>query len=313
MLCEGDNNTYYKVKLSGDAKNQSGGKDIVLTNYYPVTIERSKKKSDVYIVDCEGKEPYLLTGKEQEDFIRQNMIVVSSSDVDTIITDADSDLSPKINENPPEMGRYCNRFRQSIKIELRGMAGVRDFKKEGLPIPGYGEPDKDVLGFGVGGTNITVGAEVAVLPRIAKLGKKGSFNLGLLSGFWPVDGGLFIPLSIHPRFTLNEFTSPLWGRCNAYYLFGDVGAAYDASKNVPFLKDNNMPYSWFYGAGAGVDLWRSRSLDLSFDVGYRRTNMALPLSLEYVECINNYGDTQSNLDYPIRSIGQLFFRFGLTF
>ena len=312
MLCDVDNKTFYKVKIKETAKNKDG-KDIIFTNYYPVTIERSKKKSDVYVVNCEGKDPYSLKEKDLENFIRQNLLVFDKSDVDTIINSSDSDLPPGINFNPSDSIRFCNRFRQPVKVELRGMVGLRDLKKDGEPIPGYGELDKKVLGFGGGGTNIVIGAEAAVLPRIARIGLKNSLNLGIMTGFWPVDSGMFVPISIHPRLTFNEFTSPLWGQCNAFYLFGDLGAAYDASGKVDFLNNHHLPYSWFYGIGGGIDLWRSRNLDLSFDLCFRRTNLALPMSQEYIECINNQGETTTVIGYPIRSIGQLIFRFGLTF
>jgi hypothetical protein len=315
VLCEMDNTKIYKVKLKKEGKDQIG-KDKVFTNYYPITIKRSKNKSEVYVIDCDSKEPYLLKGKELEDFIKENLYIIDKSKVDTIIDTGDSDNAPRINIGEPDTLaiKLCNRFRQPLKIELRGMFGVRDFLKEGKPIPGYGSTlDKKVLGFGGGGTNLVVGAEAGILPRIAKIGTKVSLNLGLMTGFWPVDSGRFIPFAIHPKLTFNEFTSPLWGQCNAWNIFGDLGVAYDVSGKVDFLKDNNMPYSWFYDIGAGIDLWRSRNLDLSFDLGFRRTNLALPISQEYSQCVDNNGNVVKVIGFPVRSIGQLFLRFGLTF
>jgi hypothetical protein len=312
-FCHVDNTTIYKVELKDAAKSKIG-KEKILTNYYPVTLKRNKKKTDLYIIDCDGKEPYLLKGKELEDFIKQNLVVVDKSDVDTIISTGDSDFAPRINLGPPDSIRLCNRFRQSLKFELRGMFGLRDLKKEGEPIPGYGsELQKKVLGFGGGGTNLVLGAEAGILPRIARIGLRNSFNLGLMTGFWPVDSGMFVPIAIHPKFTFNEFTSPLWGQCNAFNVFGDLGVAYDASGKVDFLNDKNLPYSWFYDLGAGIDLWRSRNMDLSFDLGFRRTNLALPINKDYTECVDNNGNTIKVTGLPVRSIGQLFIRFGLTF
>jgi len=289
-LCDVDNTTIYNVKLKEEAKTKIG-KVSILTNYYPVTIERSRKKSEVYVIDCDSNAPYLLKGNELEDFIKQNLIVIDKSSVDTIINTGDSDFAPIINIGQPDTIGLCNRFRKPVKFELRGMFGVRDFKKDGVPVPGYGsELDKKILGFGGGGTNIVVGAEAAILPRVARIGLRNSLNIGLMTGFWPVDSGMFIPIAIHPRFTFNEFTSPLWGQCNAFYAFGDIGVAWDASGKVDFLNDNNMPYSWFYDIGAGIDLWRTRNMDLSFDIGFRHTNLALPISQKYIECIDNNGD-----------------------
>jgi hypothetical protein len=308
-----DNATIYKVDFKDDAKAEIG-KDKILTNYYPIKIERSKTKAELYVIDCEGKEPYLLKGKALEEFIKQNLRVIDFSKVDTIINTGDSDFPPSINIGQPDSFSLCNRFRQPVKIELRGMFGVRDFNKEGKPIPGYGsELDKKVLGFGGGGTNLVVGAEAAVLPRIARIGLRNSLNLGVMTGFWPVDSGMFVPIAIHPKLTFNEFTSPLWGQCNAFNIFGDLGVAYDVTGKTDFLNENNLPYSWFYDIGAGIDLWRTRNLDLSFDIGFRRTNLALPISQKYTECIDNNGTTVEVTGFPVRSIGQLFIRFGLTF
>ena len=315
VLCELNNTKIYKIKLKKEGRDQIG-KDKVFTNYYPITIKREKNNSEIYIVDCESKEPYFLKGKELEDFIRENLVIIDKSKVDTIIDTGDSDSPPRINMGAADTLslKLCNRFRQPLKIELRGMFGVRDFLKEGKPIPGYGTSlDKKVLGFGGGGTNLVVGAEAGLLPRIAKIGLKGSLNLGLMTGFWPVDSGMFIPVAIHPKLTFNEFTSPLWGQCNAWNIFCDLGVAYDVSGKVDFLKDNNLPYSWFYDIGAGIDLWRSRNLDLSFDLGFRRTNLALPISQEYSQCVDNNGNIVKVTGFPVRSIGQLFLRFCLTF
>jgi hypothetical protein len=313
ILCDVNNTTIYNVKIKEEAKAEIG-KDKILTNYYPVTIERSKKKTELYVIDCDGKEPYRLKDKELEEFIKQNLIVIDKSKVDTIINTGDSDFPPTINIGKPDSIQLCIRFRQPFKFELRGMFGVRDFKKDGLPIPGYGsELDKKILGFGGGGTNLVLGAETALLPRIARIGTRHSLNLGLMTGFWPVDSGMFVPIAIHPKLTFNEFTSPLWGQCNAFNIFGDLGVAYDVTGKTDFLRDNNLPYSWFYDIGAGIDLWRSRNMDLSFDLGYRRTNLTLPISSEYLECVDNNGNVEKVTGFPIRSIGQLFFRFGLTF
>jgi hypothetical protein len=313
VMCEVDNTTLYKVKFKEEAKAELG-KDKMLTYYWPVDIERSKKKTELYVIDCADKKPYLLKGKELEEFIKQNLVVIDKSKVDTIINTGDSDFPPSINIGKPDSIKLCNRFRQPFKFELRGMLGIRDLKKDGAPIPGYGsELDKKILGFGGGGTNLVVGAEMALLPRVARIGLRNSLNLGLMTGFWPVDSGLFIPIAIHPKLTFNEFTSPLWGQCNAFNVFGDLGVAYDASGKVDFLNDKNLPYSWFYDIGAGIDLWRTRNMDLSFDLGYRRTNLALPISSEYSECVDNNGNVEKVTGFPIRSIGQLFFRFGLTF
>jgi hypothetical protein len=91
--------------------------------------------------------------------------------------------------------------------------------------------EKEVFGFGEGGTMITTGFEASFLPSILTVNDKHRFHLGAMTGYWPVDGGHFIPLSVHPRFTFNDITNPLFGNCNALYLFGDLGTAYDVSLN----------------------------------------------------------------------------------
>ncbi|MDA3881535.1 MAG: hypothetical protein PF436_14185 [Prolixibacteraceae bacterium] len=318
VLCDIDNSTLYKVELDEDAIGNKGNKEIE-TFFTPVPIEVSKKKVDLYLVDCTDDQPYKLTGESLEQFIKQNMFRVDTSQVKRIVTTSDADV-------PPEIVRYseledlglCNRARKLVKIELRGMLASRRWDNEGMFYTGYNGGTfyerndfiNQVIGFGRGGTNLILGAEAAIIPRVARINNRHAVGLGLLTGFWPVDGGLFIPISFHPRFTFNEFSAPLWGKCNAWYLFGDLGAAYDASGGVPFIIAD-IPASWFTGGGVGIDLWKTKNRDLSFDIGYRYTSLAMPINDDLGNCYEAVGiDDITN--YPRRNAGQFFVRLGFT-
>lgn len=318
VMCDIDNTALYNVELDETGK-QIAGKEKFETFFSPVPIETGKKKVDLYLIDCDNQEPYYKSKEELESFIKDNVVRVDTSHVIRIVTTSDADLPPRtISYTELSKLSLCNRFRKPIKFELRGMLGSRPWSNDGLFYPGdnggtYFERNKQinqVLGFEEGGTNLILGAEAAIIPRIKTYNYKHALGLGLLTGFWPVDGGLFIPIAIHPRFTFNEFSSPLWGKCNAWYLFGDIGTAFDASGDVELIRDNWFS-SWFIGAGAGIDLWKAKGHDLSFDLGYRYTSLGLPVNSDLEQCLTNSG-VENPQAYYSRNVGQVFVRFGFT-
>ncbi|HPR31407.1 MAG TPA: hypothetical protein PLK12_04890 [Prolixibacteraceae bacterium] len=322
LMCELDNRTIHQVDLNDDAAERYG-KERVFTYFEPLPVRSAGNRVQVYLVDCEETEPYRLVQKEEkEKFIRDHLLIVDSLDIESIRKTSDTDLfSEKLTvekllnqfaDNP--RFRFCQRIREPLKIEIRGMTALRTLDSMTLPImPGDIPVKRDVLGFSENGTMMTLGLEAAFLPSVFVIDNKHRFNLGLLTGYWPVDGGHFVPLAIHPRFTFNDLTHPLWGNCHAGYLFADLGTAYDISG--PFDKFwSNKLNAFFWDIGAGWDFGLNRNLDLSVDLGYRQTVLPL-LSQEgyaaWLECLKANGIPYS--DYPRRRSGQLFLRVGVTF
>lgn len=313
VLCNSDRNVLYQVEMKAGTPNVNG-KNILKTFFAPVPMEMGNKKVDLYVVDCEGKEPYKMQQPELEDFIKRNIYKIDTSYVERIVTTSDADFPPSVvTFTQLDSFKLCNRFRKPLKVEVRAMTGVRNFDRTGTYFPGYNGGifyPKKVLGFGEGGTNVVVGAEAALLPRIQNVGSRNAFNLGVMTGFWPVDAGMFIPIALHPRFTFNEFSAPLWGSCNAYYLFADLGTAFDASGDVPLWANKKLT-SWFWDVGAGIDLWQSKNHDLSIDAGYRQTHFSMPFNADYQQCLHEAG-LEHVSGYPARMAGQIFIRLGFT-
>lgn len=324
-MCDLDNTTIYNVEMKENTKQKYAKKNY-LTYFAPVPVESAKKKVNVYLVDCENAEkedqikPYKLKhGKEMETFVKNNMVIVDSLDVKRVTRTSDADIYPEAFtfEKLKELTNMnlCKRTRNPFKIEARAMVGFRSFEKTTYePIPGDTPIEKKTIGIGEEGTMITFGPEVAFLPSIFNVDDKHRFHLGAMTGFWPVDGGLFVPLSIHPRFTFNDITNPLFGNCNAWYLFGDLGTAYDVAGKFDKFWTGKKLNAYFWDLGAGIDIWRTRNMDISFDLGYRRTTLPLATlndNAGWNDCLNNHGVTYSG--YPRRSAGQIFIRIGLTF
>lgn len=317
-LCDIDNRTVYKIEMK-EGKGNSTGKKELLSYFPPIPVERSDKKVQVYLIDCEGKEPYRLAkGKELQQFVKENMLVVDSLSIQRISKTSDADIHPEtfyvnqlIEENKLDL---CRRFRSPLKTELRMMVGFRNFDDFADPvIPGSLPVRKEWLAFGDEGTKITIGPEVAFLPAIWTINEKHRLSVGPMIGYWPVDGGNFIPAAIHPRFTFNDITNPIGGNCNAIYLFGDLGTAYDVTGKFDKFWSDKLN-SWFWDLGAGIDFWVARKMDISVDAGYRRTSLALPSVIEkteWLECIQNHNIPWSG--YPVRKAGQFFIRIGVTF
>jgi hypothetical protein len=314
-VCDLDNTTLYHVELKEGVK--TGLKKQKIQTFYNPTqlqIPSGKKKMETIVVDCDSMKPYLYNDVELEQLFQKYSYRIDTTDIKQIITSSDADSPPTVVRfTSIDSIKLCNRFRKPFKIELKLMGGIRNFDKGTTSFPGYNGGvtyEKELLGFGPGGTNIVMGAEAVLSQRFFKIKNRHAFNLGLMSGFWPVDGGLFMPLAIHPRISFNEITSPLWGRCNSLNLFGDLGTAFDLSNSVPFITPKGFS-SWFADAGIGFDLWQSRNHDLSFDLGYRLTNLALPNNKDYQQCLDEAGIEQE-IGYPVRRASQVFVRVGFT-
>jgi hypothetical protein len=336
VMCEMDNSTIYKVELKQDSRKAT---DQPINSFFtPILVENSKKSAEIYIINCQlDDQPFLMDVREMEQYIRQNTMRIDTSIIERVIKSSDTDIPPVV-ATFKSFDVLCDRYRRNLKFEVRGMLGSRHpWHNEGLYYPGVGDEsgvlyDKNelinnVIGFGPGGTNLIVGAEAAILPKIISIKNRHSVNLGLLSGYWPVDGAHFIPLSIHPRFTFNDVSSPLWGKCNAWYLYADLGPVLkvgniNTNTTYPSVAEQfegllRIPSgglyssSWFTGIGFGIDLWKNRGRDLSFDMGYRYSNLILPKNENFENCLEESGKDY-DLPYPSRSVGQIIFRIGYT-
>lgn len=217
----------------------------------------------------------------------------------------------------------CPRDRECIrdytgfvdKIELRLMGGYRPGAEKGVFYPGdiggtfY---EKETFGFDRGGTDFISGLELSFfwnanyIPKSLGFDKetfeRNNFALGVMTGIWPVDGSIFIPLSFHPRYTFNYDVADRKNcECDAWYVFGDFGVPIDPTGNVPIYCENGIckgQFAYFYGFGFGRDWWISRCSDFSIDIGYRRTKTPLPK----FDCCGN----------PFRISDNIFIRFGIT-
>jgi hypothetical protein len=162
-----------------------------------------------------------------------------------------------------------------------------------------------VFNFERGGTNITIGGEVALLWDVLSWnGKRDVLHLGILGGVWPVDGSVFVPLSFHPRVTFNNVPDPYGCSCNAWYIFGDAGFVNFDNTKAKYTPLFDMRF--FCGLGIGYEWALGRDVDFAVDAGYRLIHTPLPP----IECCPSIpeGDRQ-----PIRKTHNLFLRVGVTF
>ena len=190
------------------------------------------------------------------------------------------------------------------KIELRAMGGYRGEQTAVLYPDANGGTlyEPETFGTGRGGTNITVGAEAALLWRIMRFNGTDAFHLGVLGGLWPVDGSTFIPVSLHPRVTFNDRPDPYGCGCNAWYLFGDLGITFDGTTGAPIASDRRI----WAGLGIGYEIPLSRELDLGADLFIRRTWLPLPP----LECCPDIPADERN---PVRISNVFGLRVGVTF
>lgn len=319
VLCELDNKTVYNIEFK-DGYNEDG-KATMQTYFDLIPIERNNGKVEVNIVDCQDGEPFRLeAGEEMAKYVRENMVSVDSLNIKRITLTSDADIYPeaitvkRLLENDLKL---CERSRNAFKIELRGMVGARSFKEYLYEsVPGAVPDTNRFIGFGSAGTKLVFGPEIAILAPVFTVNDKHRFHLGLLSGYWPVDGGHFIPISLHPRYTVNDISQPLFGKCNAWYIYGDIGTAYDVAGDTnKFWTAGKGFVSGFYGIGVGADIWKTKKMDISYDIGYRHTTLALPqnnpASEDWLNCLNENNIEYS--DFNKRATGQIIVRVGITF
>lgn len=192
------------------------------------------------------------------------------------------------------------------KLELRGMIGYRG-PQDGISYPEPNGTDTfyepSTFGTDRGGSDVVYGAEIA---GMWSLDQNDAFQLGFLTGIWPMDGSMFVPVALHGRYTWNQHPNPYGTKCNAWYLFGDLGMPLDFETEAPFIGSFFDRQRYFWGIGFGHDIAISCDLDFSIDLGIRQTNNPLPP----LNCCPDVPDEDKN-PYRLSTIG--FLRLGITF
>ncbi len=214
-------------------------------------------------------------------------------------------------EDLPEIEGCC-RVRKGLwifdKFEIRGAVGYRGTEDSVVyPSPGSQEVYKSsFFGFDRGGSSIVLGFELAGLWNVPFIDKSKHFQLGIITGLWPVDASLFIPAGIHGRYTFNQFPGRFSDNCNSWYLYGNFGLPLDFQTEAP-LFGSSMDYQrYFYGFGIGHDWAAGCDMDFSIDLGLRGMNLPLPP----IECCPTTPEEDRS---PFRNSTVLLLRFGITF
>lgn len=228
------------------------------------------------------------------------------------ITYVSDPLQPpsQVEVNELELILGCCRQREGFalfdKFELRGVLGYRGTQEEYYK-PGVTTPfSSSFFGFEEGGSTMIIGLEIAGLWNVPFIDKNGNFQLGILTGLWPVDGSLFIPIGLHGRYTFNQHPPTTSDNCNSWYLYGNLGLPLDFQTEAPIFGKSLDFQRYFYGLGIGYDWAITCSMDLSFDLGFRAMNLPLP------PCEGCPGVSDENKN-PFRNSKVLLLRFGLTF
>jgi hypothetical protein len=193
------------------------------------------------------------------------------------------------------------------KVELRAMGAYRgDQTAVFYPSATGGTTyEPKVFNFDRGGTNITIGGELALLWDVLRWnGGRDVLHLGVLGGVWPVDGSIFVPLSFHPRVTFNNKPDPYGCGCNAWYIFGDAGFVNFDNTKAPYTPLYDKRFFW--GLGIGYEWSLGRDVDFGIDAGYRLIHTPLPP----IDCCPQIPESERQ---PIRKTHNVFLRFGLTF
>ena len=192
------------------------------------------------------------------------------------------------------------------KFELRGLIGYRGTQEQYYK-PGATTPfESKFISFDEGGSTIIIGLEISGLWDVPFLDDSRKLQLGFITGLWPWDGSLFVPVGLHGRYTFNPHPKPSSANCNTWYLYGNLGLPLDFQTKAPLFGSSFDFQRYFYGLGIGYDWAIACNMDLSFDLGFRAMNLPLP------PC-ESCPLTPADERYPYRYSRALLFRFGLTF
>lgn len=197
----------------------------------------------------------------------------------------------------------CCRDREGVlffdKIEIRAFSA---FRGEQNPLY-YPQSDGSLkkyepsfFGWQQGGSNVIFGFDAALLFSVEKTDK---FQLGLMSGFWPVNGLYYIPAGVHFRYTINQHPNKYDVLTDSWYLFGDLGIPLDFHTSTDMLEDR-----YFFDLGIGIDWAITCWSDFSIDIGLRQFRGPLP----DIECC-----PESNNKNPFKTSTMIFTRVGFTF
>lgn len=309
LICDDSQHKVRNVHIS----EESGLEQTTFVTLFDPLFSKDKNGVKIHIINCEDFNPGLLSSDSIYSYFEANLISVDTSLVEYLSSSSDVDF-PAQKETIEFSSKqlYCNRERNSFKVETRLMMGMRNLDLSSVYFPGYDGGniyEKQWFSLNEGGTVFTAGFEFGLSQRLFRLNKKHSFSLGLMSGFWPVDGGFHVPLAIHPRLTFNDQVNPFKGSCNAFYVFGDYGTTFDLKGEIPI---EYPVLSTFWDFGLGIDFFQSKKHDFSIDAGYRNTSLSMPKNEDLLRCLTDAGLPIINL-YPVRIAGQVFIRVGYTF
>ncbi len=192
------------------------------------------------------------------------------------------------------------------KVELRGSLGYRGVEDSvtypGTPPTTY---NSSFFGFDRGGSSMIVGIEAAGMWDANFIDPEGKFQLGVLTGAWPMDEAVFVPLALHGRYTFNQDPFKFSDDCDTWYFYGDLGLPLDFQTGAPVFGSSMTYQRYFYGLGLGYDWAIDCDMDFSLDLGVRGMNLPLPAC----EACDGIPDDKK---FPYRNSTALLLRFGLT-
>lgn len=223
-------------------------------------------------------------------------------------------LSPpvqaKVKDLPTIVG--CCRVRDGVlffdKLEIKGFLGYRGSQDQVIYPTATGDEiyKSSFFGFDRGGSSMILGFEMSGLWNLTSIDKSNSFQLGFLTGAWPMDESVFVPLGIYSRYTFNQNPSKYSENCNSWFVYGTFGLPLDFQTEAPLFGKSIDYQRLFYGLGIGYDWALTCNLDFSLDLGFRRMNLPLPA---YTCC----PDIPVENKNPFRNSTALLLRFGLAF
>ncbi len=190
------------------------------------------------------------------------------------------------------------------KVELRFMAGVRGRSKEPYlhrTLSGMVPYESSFINFERGGSNLLLGLESAWLWSIDS---KDAFQLGPFIGLWPVDGSIFIPVGLHPRYTFTPHPDPstFSHNCSTWFAYGDIGIPFDFQTSAPVIGNDLNHQRIYYGLGIGYEWDWDCKADWAIDIGVRHMNLPLPdPECECADPLNSY-----------RQSTYIYMRFGVS-
>lgn len=295
----------WNVELSEPVSNKCAGTPMfsipsdIQPYYLPATASREARLIVYAMTDCV---------REQD-----KVYELPVSRVKRITYVSDPLQPPKVyapEDNPPPPDRCCRVRTGALgfdKLELRVMTGFRGRDEETyLHQTAKGKVPYESSFFNTerGGSTMIIGFETAGLWS---LDDKGAFQIGPFLGVWPTDGSVFIPIGIHPRYTLTPNPDPdaFNPSCDTWFLYGDLGLPLDAQSGAPVFGSSMDRQRLYYGVGLGYDWGWGCTKDFSLDVGVRRMNLPLP----EIECCPDIPQDQRN---AYRASTSVYLRLGIT-